>query len=93
MTGSSVQELVFILHKGFEGLFRVLLYITSVILPSGQVFWEQFNTVIHSNSDLSNIDYLNSVLEKNATDTVAGLALNSANYEEAVSVKFLETAL
>ncbi|KAL5476354.1 hypothetical protein EMCRGX_G026289 [Ephydatia muelleri] len=44
---------------------------------------------IHSNTELSNIDkfnYLNSLLEKGATDAVAGLALTSANYEEAVSV-------
>lgn len=48
-----------------------------------------FNTAIHSNTELSNVDkfnYLNSLLEKGAADAVAGLALTSANYEEAVSV-------
>ena len=52
-------------------------------------FWDSFNTAIHSNTELSNIDkfnYLNSLLEKGAADAVAGLALTSANYEEAVSV-------
>ena len=52
---------------------------------SGQVL----GLIQYSHTQLSNIDkfnYLNSLLEKGAADAVAGLALTSANCEEAVSV-------
>ena len=51
-------------------------------------FWDFFDSSIHLNLSLSNADkfnYLNSFLESTATESIAGLSLTSANYEEAVA--------
>ena len=51
-------------------------------------FWNSFNSSIHRNPSLSNVDkfkYLNSFLESTAAESIAGLTLTSANYEEAVT--------
>ena len=51
-------------------------------------FWDSFDSSIHSNPSLSNVDkfnYLNSFLESTAAESIAGLTLTSANYEEAVA--------
>ena len=51
-------------------------------------FWDTFNSTVHSNSTLSDIDkftYLHSLLDGSAADAIAGLTLSSANYEEALS--------
>ena len=50
-------------------------------------FWESFESAVHSNDDLSDIEkfnYLNSLLERSAREAVSGLALTSANYHKAV---------
>ena len=52
-------------------------------------FWDSFNSAIHSNDRLSEIDkfnYLRSLLEGTAYDAIAGLALSAANYGEAVAI-------
>ena len=52
-------------------------------------FWESYESAIHLNKDLSDIDkfnYLNSLLERTAREAIAGLALSSANYNEAVAI-------
>ena len=52
-------------------------------------FWDSYESSIHSNPGLSNIDkfvYLNSLLEGPALESVAGLRLTAANYNEAVSI-------
>jgi hypothetical protein len=52
-------------------------------------FWDLFQSTVHDNPDMSEIDkfnYLNLMLERTAADAVSGLALTSANYEEAVAV-------
>ena len=52
-------------------------------------FWESFESAVDKNSSLSNVDkfnYLNSLLERSAADAVAGLALTSANYMEAIAI-------
>ncbi|XP_065895078.1 uncharacterized protein [Dysidea avara] len=52
-------------------------------------FWESFDSSVHSNRDLSDIDkfnYLNSLLTGTAREAVAGLSLTSANYGEAVAI-------
>ena len=51
-------------------------------------FWDSFQSSIHDNPNLSDIDkfnYLTSLLESSAADAIAGLSVTSANYEEAVS--------
>ena len=51
-------------------------------------FWDSFDSSIHKNPSLSNVDkfnYLNSFLESAAAESIAGLTLTSANYEEAVA--------
>lgn len=50
-------------------------------------FWDSFNSSVHSNPVLSDIDrfnYLNSFLESTAAESIAGLTPTSANYREAV---------
>jgi hypothetical protein len=51
-------------------------------------FWDSFDSSIHQNPGLSNVDkfnYLNSFLESTAAESIAGLTLTSANYDEAVA--------
>ena len=50
---------------------------------------DSYNSAIHQNSELSDIDkfnYLKSLLEKSAADAIAGLALTTANYNEAILI-------
>ena len=52
-------------------------------------FWDSFNSAVHLNDRLSDIDkfnYLRSLLEGTAFDAIAGLALSAANYGEAVDI-------
>lgn len=52
-------------------------------------FWDAYNSTIHSNAELSEVDkfnYLQSLLDHTALDAVAGLMLNSANYLQAVEI-------
>lgn len=53
------------------------------------MFWESYESAIHNNTDLSDVDkfnYLRSLLERSAYDTIAGLTLSAANYQEAVEI-------
>lgn len=52
-------------------------------------FWDSFNSTIHDNDQLSDIEkfhYLKSLLLDTAADTISGLQLSSANYKEAVDL-------
>lgn len=52
-------------------------------------FWDSFNSAVHLNDRLSDIDkfnYLRSLLESTAYDAIAGLALSAANYGEAIEI-------
>ena len=52
-------------------------------------FWDSFNSAVHLNDRLSDIDkfnYLRSLLEGTAFDAIAGLALSAANYGEAIDI-------
>jgi len=52
-------------------------------------FWDSFNSAVHTNDQLSEIDkfnYLRSLLEGVAYDAIAGLALSASNYGEAVEI-------
>ena len=52
-------------------------------------FWDSFDSAVHTNARLSEIDkfnYLRSLLEGTAYDAIAGLALSAANYGEAVKI-------
>ena len=54
-----------------------------------QTFWDQFESTIHSKTNISNIDkfsYLTSFLCKSAHDTISGLAPTNQNYLEAVQL-------
>ena len=51
-------------------------------------FWDTFESAVHNNPTLSDIDkfnYLVSLLESTAAEAIAGLTLTAANYEEAVT--------
>lgn len=52
-------------------------------------FWDSFESAIDSSPRLSDIDkfnYLQSLLEKSATEAISGLTLTAANYKEAISI-------
>ena len=52
-------------------------------------FSESFSSAIHQNADLSDIEkfqYLQSLLQKSAADTIRGLPLTGVNYKEAVDL-------
>ena len=52
-------------------------------------FWDSYESAIHNNAALSDIDkfnYLKSLLERSAHESIAGLTLTSANYHEAVEI-------
>ena len=50
--------------------------------------WDSFESTIHLNPELTNIDkfnYLNSLLEQSVAESISGLTFTNANYEEAVA--------
>jgi len=47
-------------------------------------FWESFQTAVHNNDDLTDIEKLNSPIERTAKEAIAGFALTAANYHEAI---------
>ena len=52
-----------------------------------QTFWDAFYTTVHTNPSLTNVQkfsYLKSQLTHDAKQCIAGLALTSANYEQAI---------
>ena len=54
-----------------------------------QAFWDSFDSAIHSNetlSDIEKLNYLRSFLEGPAVATIAGLALTKDNYKVAVDL-------
>ena len=56
-------------------------------LTKWTAFWESFESAIHSNTELSDVEkfnYLNSLLERSAREAVSGLALTAANYRQAI---------
>ncbi|CAB3986399.1 TNF receptor-associated factor 3 [Paramuricea clavata] len=56
-------------------------------LEDWQEFWDDFESVIHRNGSLSNVDkfnYLRALLTGQAKSVIAGFSLTSANYESAV---------
>ena len=58
-------------------------------LTNWTTFWDSFESSIHNNTGLSNIDkfnYLNSLLERSAAEAISGLTLTSTNYDEAVTI-------
>ena len=58
-------------------------------ITTWSTFWDTFESVIHKNPNLSDIDkfdYLNSLLENTAADAISGLTLTSGNYNEAIVI-------
>ena len=52
-------------------------------------FWDMFESSIHTNLELSDIDkfnYLHSLLEGSAADSISGLSLTASNYSEAIAI-------
>ena len=52
-------------------------------------FWDSYESAIHQNPDLLDIDkfnYLQSLVEHSAAEAIAGLTLSSSNYAEAITV-------
>ncbi len=53
------------------------------------LFWESFDSAVHKNSGLSNVDkfnYLKSLLVGPAQGVIAGLALTGPNYQQAIEL-------
>ena len=58
-------------------------------LAGWTTFWDSYQTAIHDNHDLSAIDkfnYLRSLLQGSALESIAGLNLSSSNYEEVIAI-------
>ena len=58
-------------------------------LEEWQEFWDSFESAIHANDSLSNVDkfsYLRGLLLEPARSAITGFALTSANYEAAVEL-------
>lgn len=58
-------------------------------LTRWSTFWDSFESSVHGNPDLSDVDkfnYLNSLLEGTAAESVSGLKLTAANYNEAIVI-------
>jgi len=54
-----------------------------------QSFWDQFNSAIHHNESLTEIDifnYLKRYVVGNASGTISGLELTTKNYNEAIEL-------
>ena len=52
-------------------------------------FWDSFKSAVHDNSALCEVDkfnYLRSLLERTAYDTIAGLTLSDTHYREAIEL-------
>ena len=52
-------------------------------------FWESFESPVHNNENLSDIEkfnYLTFLLEHSAREVVSGLALTAANYHRAIDI-------
>ena len=52
-------------------------------------FWDSYNSTIHENPDLSDIEkfnYLRSFLVHGATEAISGLTLTAANCKEAIQI-------
>ena len=58
-------------------------------LTKWSTFWDCFESSVHGNSELSDVDklnYLNSLLEGTAAEAVSGLKLTAVNYSEAIAI-------
>lgn len=55
-------------------------------LTTWTTFWESYESSIHKNASLSDIDRLRSLLEHTALEAISGLSLTSTNYYEAVNI-------
>ena len=52
-------------------------------------FWHSFSSAVHSNEELNEVDefqYLKSLLEGSAAETISGLPMTSSNYSHAVNL-------
>ena len=55
----------------------------------GQTFWDSFESAVHMNPSLTNVqrfNYLKAQLQSDALQSIAGFALTNVNYDEAVNV-------
>ena len=70
-------------------LSKLVLKIFNGYITKWCSFWDTFEAAILKNSKLATIDkfnYLNSLLEKSASEAIAGLVVTNANYEEAIAI-------
>ena len=52
-------------------------------------FWDSFESAVHRNPNISEVDkfnYLTSMLEHSTTAAIAGLSLTASNYNEAIAI-------
>ena len=73
----------------FQRLPKLTLPLFNGAILEWQTFWDSFETTIHSNADLSDIQkfsYLKSLLEGEAARCIHGFALTNANYIQAIDV-------
>ena len=75
---------------------RQSVKLPKIVLPSfdgnamlWQTFWDHFDSSVNSRDELSVIDkfsYLHGLLKNSAKECIEGLALTTANYEEAIKI-------
>ena len=73
----------------FQRLPKLTLPTFSGELLEWQTFWDSFETTIHLNTQLSNVqkfNYLKSLLEGEAARCIEGFALTNSNYTQALEV-------
>lgn len=49
-------------------------------------FWDSYESAVHNNKDLSDVDKFNYLRLLSAYDAIAGLTLSAANYREAIEI-------
>lgn len=70
-------------------IWCIYIYIYIVPLAVHSLLWDCYESAVHLNDTLSDVDkfnYLRSLLEKSAYDAIAGLTLSASNYREAVEI-------
>ena len=70
-------------------LLKLQLHSFSGNLTHWTSFWDSFQTVVHNNEQLSDIEkfnYLNSLLQHTARESISGFALTAANYQQAIAL-------
>jgi hypothetical protein len=85
----SIDHSVTPLHQYQSKLPKLVLPKFKGDIMQWRTFWDSFNSAVHTNQFLTNIDKfnnLNSLLEGQAKCSIQGLALSEQNYQAAIGI-------